>query len=148
VLARGLIETLSNATWTRGSQAGVAAVLSGVSRTGVHSCVAVGSYLGKTTGDAEGEIPDQGTIETLPGSAWSITKASIPANDELGSVAGPAVGACVAIGTGLTTSETGAIVIETQSPSASPGQGTAPVTAVASRPHRRRSAAGTGRRSR
>ena len=146
VVARGLIETLSDGSWTpeeapSPAKAGLADVLSGVSCTDVHDCVAVGGYLGKILGDEEGESPGQGTIETLHGSTWSITKATISTNNELDSVACPAVGACVAIGTGLTTTDTGSVVIETQSPSASPVQRTAPVRAVTSRPHRARSPA-------
>ena len=102
----GLIETLSDGTWTP-TQAPVPANANVTSYPGVGlfsiTCPAAGSCT------AVGDYPDtnggyQGLIETLSDGTWTPTQAPVPANAgsnpvlSLSSITCPAVGSCTAVG--------------------------------------------------
>jgi hypothetical protein len=97
----GLIETLSNGTWSAQSAPVPATgsnyvVLNSVSCPSAASCVAVGIY-----DDSQGA--QQGLIETLSSGIWTATTAPVPAISgtpfvELNSVSCTEDGGCVAVG--------------------------------------------------
>lgn len=102
--AFGLVETLSDGTWTPtsvpppGSGTTGLSELSGVSCAAVTACQAVGSYL-----DSEGEY---GFIDTLNDGTWTSTTAPSPAKSaessaSLTGVSCPTSSACVAVGSYL-----------------------------------------------
>jgi hypothetical protein len=98
--ARGLLDTLSDGTWTTteaplpafaNSTSGQRVVLlSSVSCASAGNCVAVGSYQ-----DRSGS---RGLVETLSGGTWTATNAPAPVAASDPSVSCGAVGSCVAVG--------------------------------------------------
>jgi len=99
----GLIETLSDGTWTpieaplpADAASGQQTSIDGVACPAVGTCVAVGGYLGHNGTPA--------LIETLSNGTWTPTAAPLPANAAatpaagLNGIACPAVGTCVAVG--------------------------------------------------
>jgi hypothetical protein len=100
--AGGLIETLSQGTWSATAAPSLPhsddALLGDVSCAVAGSCVTVGSVNGP------GNVYE-GLIETLSGGTWTPTPAPLPANaavgsgSALGEVDCPADGSCVALGT-------------------------------------------------
>ncbi len=103
----GLVETLTAGTWTPtavtvpGSTGQTFSQVSGVSCAAVGSCVAVGSYL-----DSDGE---HGLFDTLNAGTWAPTEAPSPSKKpdsvDLSSVSCPSSGACVAVGSYISTSQ-------------------------------------------
>jgi hypothetical protein len=113
-IADGLIETLSEGSWTATQAplpagAGVTtpyARLGAIACPAVGSCVAVGGYT-----DTDGNY--QGLVEALSGGAWAATEAAAPANAATGyqnagleAVACPAAGSCMAVGRYIDTKGT------------------------------------------
>jgi hypothetical protein len=101
---QGLLETLSNGTWSpvevplpANATADQSSPVSSVACTAVGSCVAVAGYT-----DLSGN--QQGLIEMLANGAWTGTEAPLPpdagADPEaaLGGVSCPSAGSCVAVG--------------------------------------------------
>lgn len=104
----GVIETLSEGTWTEGvaplpSNASTSTIdttytlFNAVACPSASSCIAVGQYT-----DTAGDHP--ALIETLTGGAWIPTEAPLPTgapagqSSSLQAVACPAIGSCVAVG--------------------------------------------------
>jgi hypothetical protein len=118
---QGLIEMLSNGTWTAteaplppGAASDSSVDFLALACPSVGSCVATGYYV-----DASGD--GQGLIETLSSGTWTAMKAPVPAGAAsdpatwLSAVACPSVGSCVATGRYFDPSFDSQIVIETLS---------------------------------
>jgi hypothetical protein len=103
---QGLIETLSNGSWTpmeapvpsNASTSNAQTILYGASCPGTGSCVAVGYY------DDTNSHPES-LIETLAGGTWAPNEAPEPSNDNtslpgdnLQGVSCSALGSCIAVG--------------------------------------------------
>lgn len=118
----GLIETLSQGTWTSvkaplpadAATGGQFAILQSVVCPAVSTCVAVGSYRGQ-------DSAAPGLIEMLSNGTWTPAEAPLPDGAALthqasiNSVACPAVGTCVAAGTYVDQNSVNQNLVETLS---------------------------------
>jgi hypothetical protein len=115
----GLIDTLSDGTWTvteapSPSKAGASVSLSSVSCPS-SGCVAVGSYLSDSEGGSE---PVEGNFfDTLHGKKWTPTPAPSPAGVflfSLNSLSCPTISSCASVGDDITLTNGRDGVIETE----------------------------------
>jgi len=112
---QGLIETLSGGVWTSAlaplpanAATNPEAAITAVSCSAVGSCVAVGGYVAKKAKKAQGS----GLVEVLSGGTWTPEQELLAGftDVEFAALTCPAVGSCVAVGGGTSSTSSGGVI--------------------------------------